>query len=62
MLTPSTRSTSTQKSEIIDLSNNRHITRAEKTKVLLSINDLDRAGADALIGKLKLAIAEREAG
>lgn len=53
--------TAKQKEEIIRLLNNPVITRAEKTKMLLSINKLDEERATQSIQKLKLAISDREA-
>ncbi len=49
-----------QKEEIIRLLNNPVITRAEKTKMLLSINKLDEARAAQSVEKLRQAILERE--
>lgn len=54
--------TAKQKEEIIRLLNNAVITRQEKTKMLLNINNLDEERARQSIDKLKKAIEEREDG
>jgi hypothetical protein len=56
---PITYATAEQKEAIIRLCNCHEITRAEKTKVLMGLNQLDEQQAEALRAELRATINER---
>jgi len=59
---PVTYATASQKEEIIRLCNTVQISRAEKTRALLTLDRLDHAAAVALIGELWAKVLSRAGG